>query len=190
MKRIRHVHKNESKPKDKTWLTKLLFSIIFTLVSLIYMKVSTDNKQNYEKTILNNNINFSTFRNFYDKHLSNHFKKKDESKELLTMNDQLSFTNKEKYNNSTKLTVGENYIVEALKPGIIVYIGEKDDLGNTIIIQGNDGIDVWYSNIIKGDYSLYDYISKGDIIGTSESDYIYLTIDKNGTFLTYEEYIK
>ena len=67
-------------------------------------------------------------------------------------------------------------------------MGDKDDLGNTIIIQGNDGIDIWYSNITVSDYSLYDYVSTGDILGVNNEDYYKLTIMKDGKYLEYDEY--
>ena len=37
---------------------------------------------------------------------------------------------------------------------------------------------------------IYDYIESGTILGTSNSDYIYLTINKDGKYITYEEYQK
>ena len=184
-------NRKESKLKDKRWITKLLFSIIFLLTSLIYIQTSGENKQKYENNILNDNIKFNTIGNMYDKYINSHFKKKDnQEKEMYASSENISYITKEKYNNSTKLTVNKEYAVQTLKPGIIVYIGEKDELGNTIIVQGNDGIDVWYSNITNTNYTLYDYVSKGDILGTTIDEYLYLTFDKDGTFLTYEEYIK
>ena len=45
------------------------------------------------------------------------------------------------------LTVTENYMVPCLKSGIVVYIGEKEEYGNTLVLEQEDGIDVFYSNI-------------------------------------------
>ena len=73
--------------------------------------------------------------------------------------------------------------------GIIVYIGDKDDLGNTVIVQGNDGIDIWYSGISLKEYGLYDYVSKGDILGLSSDVYVTISIYEDGELLKYEEYI-
>ena len=56
--------------------------------------------------------------------------------------------------------------VSLIQSGIVVYVGEKDNLGNTVIVQGVDGIDVWYSNLGNVNVSLYDYVSNGDIIKT------------------------
>ena len=179
-------YKNEERP-NKIWVTKLLLSIIFLLSSLIYINFSNKNKENYTNKILENSISFTKMNNIYDKYIgaSN---KESSNKELLTINENLNYTSLTQYNNSTELTVGQDSPVNILKPGIIVYIGEKDDLGNTVIVQGNDGVDIWYSNILVTEYSLYDYVSKNDIIGTTNSNYLYLTIVKDNEYLTYEEY--
>ena len=91
--------------------------------------------------------------------------------------------------NGTKLTVGMNEVINVITSGIIVYIGEKDDLGNTIIIQGNDGVDIWYSNITDYEIKVYDYVEAGSILGTSNGDDILLTIELDGKFISYEEYL-
>ena len=181
--------KRKKEPRNKLWITKLLFSIIFILVSLIYIEVSTDNKNLYQDKILNNNIKFSTFNKIYNKFFNHHFEE-ESPKEILTFNDRIEYKSKEKYNNSFKLEVDKEYMIPVITSGIIVYIGDKDDLGNTIIVQGNDGVDVWYSNILSTNYSLYDYVSKGDTIGVTNDEYLYLTFDKDGKYLTYEEYVK
>lgn len=175
-------------PSDKIWVTKLLLSIIFLLSSLIYVNFSTKNKENYTNNILEDNISFTKINDIYDKYIGETKKENNDNKEALTINENLVYTSLTQYNNSTELTVSPDSPVNILKPGIIVYIGEKDDLGNTVIVQGNDGVDIWYSNILVTEYSLYDYVTKNDIIGTTNSDKLYLTIEKNDQYLTYEEY--
>lgn len=43
--------------------------------------------------------------------------------------------------------VSNNYLVPTLESGIVVFMGEKEGYGKTIIIEQINGIDVWYSNI-------------------------------------------
>ena len=69
-----------------------------------------------------------------------------------------------------------------------MYLGDKDNLGNTCIIQGVDGVDIWYSNIDTSNLTLYDYVSKGDMLGTTLSDKLYLTLEKDNEFIDYETY--
>ena len=101
----------------------------------------------------------------------------------------INYQNIENYKNGVKLTVNPGEAISAISGGIVVFIGDKDDLGSTVIIQGNDGVDIWYSNITDTDIVVYDYIESGKIIGTASSEYIYLTLKEDGKYLNYEEYL-
>ena len=72
----------------------------------------------------------------------------------------------------------------------MVFIGEKSSYGNTLIIQGNDGIDYWYGGITNTSVNLYDYLEKDTLVGEAKENYIYLVLQKDREFLNYEEYIK
>ena len=39
--------------------------------------------------------------------------------------------------------------------------------GNTVIIQGVDGVDIWYGNLTNVSVKLYDYVEKDKLIGVS-----------------------
>ena len=77
----------------------------------------------------------------------------------------------------------------ALESGIVVYIGDKDNYGHTIIIQQVNGIDLWYVGVNNSNLKLYDYIEKGSLIGEALSNDIYLVYKKDGKVLNYEDYI-
>src|SRR5699024_2478173 len=87
--------------------------------------------------------------------------------EELVFNESIQYSNIDNYLNGKVLTVSNNYIVPSIGSGIIVYLGDKDNLGNTCIIQGVDGVDIWYSNIDTSNLTLYDYVNKGDMLGTT-----------------------
>ncbi len=44
--------------------------------------------------------------------------------------------------------------------GIVVYIGEKENYKQTVIVQQMNGVDVWYGNIKQANVKLYDYVEK------------------------------
>lgn len=181
----KYYKRKKEQKKDRVWISKLLLSAILLLISLIYMNFSDKNKELLTKNLYEKNFNFSEVAKFYDAFIS-HSKKEEE----ILVNNEGVTKPVEKVGNSYKLDVKESYNATLLNGGIIVYIGEKEDLGNTVIVQGNDGVDIWYSNIIVTEYGLYDYVSKGDIIGISNDDYIYLTFCKNGNYLEYDSYVK
>ncbi len=171
----------------KNLTSRTLLAIIFVLGSIIFTNISDTNKALYQKYVLEDSLKFTTINNLYQRIFGS---------VDLTSNDSdtpvfgsITYTNVENYKNGVKLTVGLNEVVSVITSGIVVYIGEKDDLGNTIIIQGNDGADIWYSNITDTDILVYDYVEAGSILGTSNGENIYLTISLDGEFISYEEYM-
>ena len=76
-----------------------------------------------------------------------------------------------------------------IESGLVVYVGEKEGIGNTIIVQQSNGIDVKYGFLDKIDIKVYDYIEKGTIIGNSNNK-LYLEFSKDGKVVSYEPYIK
>ena len=178
--------KNKSKCNSRIWVSKLLLSIIFILTSLIYMNISDDTKSNFEKNVLEDNIDFYDINQVYDKYVGDGEKKSDTE---LTFNDSIIASEVISYGDSYRLNVGNDYLINIMKPGIIVYIGDKEGLGNTVIVQGNDGVDYWYSNIDNLSVNLYDYIEKDILLGVSRTEYVYLTFVRNGEYVDYEEFI-
>ena len=72
--------------------------------------------------------------------------------------------------------------------GIVIFIGDKEGYGKTVIVQQENGVDVWYSNLEEINVKLYDYIKKGNLIGMVNQN-LYLVFIKNGDVIDYKEYI-
>ena len=102
--------------------------------------------------------------------------------------EKISYSKQDKYKDGVKLSISNNYSVPVLESGIIVYIGNKDEYGNSIIVQQINGIDLLYGNIENTNYKLYDYVKKGDVLGTSNKN-LYLVFKKDGKVLNYEKYL-
>lgn len=170
-------------------LTKLLLSIIFLLLSIILIKSNQDIKNFYTEEVLTKQLNFTKFNNLYNKYLGNILPDYTIPEPTKTvMNNTFSYLDGSPYLNGTKITTEENYLIPTITSGIIVFLGDKDTLGPTCIIQGVDGIDIWYSNINLDNLNLYDYIDADTPLGPTLSNYMYLTIDNNGTYISYETY--
>lgn len=182
----------EELPKNlkyvKGLISRSLVAIIFVLGSIIFTNVSDKNKELYQKYVLEDSLEFTKINELYQSLFGkvDMTSKKDDDSSLVSGN--ITYTNIEPFKNGVKLTVGMNEVVNVITSGIVVFIGEKDDLGNTIIVQGNDGVDIWYSNITDTDIKVYDYIESGSILGTSNAEDIYITICKDGEYMSYEEY--
>lgn len=189
-------HKKISKfnPKVQKYLSnllsKFLLSIIFLMVSIILIKSNSNIKNFYQEDILTKQINFTKFNDFYTKYFGNILPDYTVPSipTQMASNTEFDYNNGTPYLNGTKLETTENYPVPIITSGIIVFLGEKDSLGPTCIVQGIDGIDIWYSHIDTSSLNLYDYVTEGKILAPTEDDYFYLTIDSNGNYLTYDTY--
>ena len=143
----------------KGFITRCLVCIILFLLISIVCNFSDKNLLWFKNNIYDNNINFTFFNNLYNKYISKYLPF-DVYEEKIVMSEGLIYNSKEKYLNGVSLNVGKSYNMHSLCGGIVVYIGEKDDLGETVIIQGTDGVDYWYSNLDNLSVNLYDYIEK------------------------------
>ena len=165
---------------------RTMICFVFVLLVLAISLMSETGRSYIKKYLLETNFEFSKINTLYNKYIG---KLTDENTEVVSGNQLLEYTSKEKYNDGVKLTLSENYNVNLLESGIVVYIGEKEGYGNTIIVQQSNGIDAWYGNIENVDVKIYDYIEKGTIIGNANKT-LYLVFQKNGEILNYEDYIK
>ena len=107
----------------------------------------------------------------------------------MVFQETLNYKTKESYKEGVQLEVGKGYLVPVLDSGIIVFIGEKENYGYTIIVQQMNGVDLWYVGVDSSSLELYDYIEKGSLLGESISSEIYLYYQKSGEFLNYQEYL-
>lgn len=186
---------NQNKKYINNLITKTLLSILLLIISLCFVKVNKDFKEFINKNVYNTNISFSKINQLYKKYFGDIYPidevipEYNNKKTDMVFNETLIYKNKEKYKEGVKLTVGSNYLVPVLESGIIVYIGNKDNYGYTIIVQQNNGIDLWYVGVKNNNLKLYDYIEKGSLLGETNSDEIYLFYQKNGEFINYKEYL-
>lgn len=168
---------------------KLLISIVITLIILILIKSSNSFKNDFYKQVFSNNISFTKLKSEYNKYLGNFDIFDKVVKEETVFNEQLTYESSENYLDGVKLNIVSNYLVPINESGIVVFIGPKENYGNTVIIQRIDGIDELYGNIENVNVKLYDYVSKGELLGEA-IDTLYLVYKKDGKVLNYEEYLK
>lgn len=169
------------------FFTRILISIILTLIILIFTKSSNSFKTTFYKKVYSDNISFAPISKLYDKYIGKLDIFNNISLEPV-FNESLIYNNKEEYLDGVKIKPVSN-LVPINESGIIVYIGEKEGYGNTIIIQRIDGVDEWYGGIVNTNLKLYDYVTKGSMLGEID-EYLYLVYKKDGNILNYEEYLK
>ncbi len=173
----------------KSTALKFLILFVLTFITIIFLKVNQQFKLNFYKYIYDTNISFATINNWYKTKFGSPLPFSDYFEQLTPVfQEQLKYNEANIYKDGVSLTVGDNYLVPALDSGIVIFIGEKEGYGKTVIIQQENGIDVWYSNLKEINLQLYDYIKDGNLIGSSY-DKLYLVFTKNGEVIDYKEYI-
>lgn len=187
-------NKNEEN-KIKKYFKQLIFRIlicaILFLVLAIICKTNKDYKNIIYKNIYDNNISFTSIKNFYTKYLGGvSILDNLVPKTQPVFNEKLVYKESSKYHDGVNLKVDTNYLVPVLESGIVLFIGEKENYGNVIIIEGVDGVDIWYGNMKTTSVKLYDYVESGDLLGETLNDNLYLVYSKDGKFLNYEDYLK
>ena len=176
------------KKKSNKYITKILVSIIFFLLCIIYIKLDNNNYNNFKKIVYSDNLSFNKFNDIYNKYFGNIIPSINLDNDTTVFNEELINNTMDNYLNGKIINVDNNYIVSALNSGVVVYIGQKEGYNKTIIIQGIDGVDIWYGNV--GDYTvnLYDYVKKGDLISKVNDNKLYLVLVKDNKYIDYEDY--
>jgi len=192
--KINNRNKNIKEPVKKNKLrgliNKLLVVIVLFLINLIAMKSNQTYKDFIYEKIYDNNFSFTKIKNFYNKYLG--------GVEVLdgivnntkpVFNETLTYNNESLYYDGVKLEVSSSYLVPTIKDGLVVFIGEKENYGDVIIVQGIDGVDIWYGNMANTSVKLYDYVEKGSLLGEVKDNNLYLVFSKEDKFLNYQEYL-
>lgn len=178
------------KKKVKRCISQTLLSIILLLLGLIVGKTHPTFMDMVEKKVYEDSFEFVKARQLYDTYLGSFVPFSGILKEeQAVFSENISYKGQSSYMDGVKLEVSSSYIVPALQEGIVVFIGEKEGYGNTIIVEQTDGVDVFYGNISNLNVNLYDYIEKGTPIGEVVDNTLYLVFQKEGQVIDYKNYI-
>lgn len=187
----KHNKKSEKNAQFSRFFSKLLLTIILTLISLITLKKSKDMQSQFYHHVYEKNISFATINSWYKNKFGSSIPFEDmfQKKTQDVFQEKLNYQNSKAYKDGVKLTVDQGYLVPIIESGMVVYIGQKEGYGKTVIIQQMDGTDVWYGNIQTESVKLYDYVEKGKLLGEVKDQTLYLVFKKDGKALSYDQYI-
>jgi stage IV sporulation protein FA len=79
--------------------------------------------------------------------------------------------------------------IEVVKEGRVIYVGEKEGLGLTVVIDHGHGEESWYGQIQKHQVQLYEWVQQGDVIGSTSVSSVngkgifYFALRKNANFI-------
>ena len=167
------------------FVNKLLVLGILFVGVLITVKVNPTAASWVKTHVYMDNFSFAQIENWYNKYIGGIFSSNDDEVTQV-FSGTIPYTSLEPYYDGVRLKVSSGSVVESLLSGIIVSIGETEHYGNTIVVEQVDGVSVWYGNV---DVKLYDYVEKGQILGMSRSEDLYLVLMKDGAYLNYQDYV-
>lgn len=192
---LKNKHRSINMPKSisdkkikylKFLITRILLSIILVICVCISLKMNEKNILLIEKYFFEESLQFTKINNWYQEHVGKVIPTVNNNTSLVFSSNELKLHEYTEYKNGVKINLSNNTPVSTLIGGIVVFIGEKEDYSNTLILQGNDGIDYWYGGITNVSVNLYDYLEKDTLLGETANDYLYLVLQKNGEFIKYE----
>ncbi|MDE5587025.1 MAG: M23 family metallopeptidase [Bacilli bacterium] len=156
------------------------------------IKMHPDTKKDVYKTVFGKNFSFAPFQEWYQKYFGNLFPEeisKKLPKEQMVFQESFVYQDKKEIENGVRVSVGKGYLMPALESGLVVFMGNREGYGDTLIIQQMNGVDVWYIGLTPTDLKLYDYIEKGSLLGETKEKEIDLYFQKEGEFVSYKDYI-
>lgn len=178
------------KKSVRSFISRVLVTIAIFLFGMILVKSDDAFKNKILNNVYNKQFKFVQLGEIYQKYFGNILSiDKVLVDEKPVFQEKLSYLKSSKYKDGVKLTVDENYMVPILESGIVIFLGEKEGYGNTVVVEQVDGIDVYYSNVSVSNIKLYDYVEKGELLGEVQDKKLYLLFQKDGKFLDYKEYI-
>ena len=186
------------KIKEETiikYLRSLILRSLTVIVLFLTLAILSKSNPIYKDKIVSNlyekNISFTKKKKLYTKYLGGIIPlEKVENNIVQVFNEELEYQNESIFHDGVKLEVTNNYLVPIIEEGMVVFVGEKEHYGNVIIIEGIDGVEIWYGNMETSSIKLYDYVEKGTYLGTTKDNILYLVYSKDGQYLDYKEYLK
>lgn len=190
---------NKKETEKKSFTSKFIYSIlvktlivvVLFLASLIYIKQSNKNKNNFKNVVYNNSLSFAKIYNVYKKYLGDviPFKNIFKDNTKLVSSEKLTYKSITKKDNGYLLSISNNYTVSSITSGIVIENKKDSNYINMITVQDKNGLNITYGILTDINIKLYDYIEKGEIIGAA-SDKLYLSFKKDNKYLSYEEVLK
>jgi len=173
------------------FITKTLICILIFLTLAILCRLNIDFKYYVYENIYQKYLDFSLIKDFYNKYLGGIFPIENISNSGVkpVFNENLFYYDITSYYDGVMLKVDYNYIIPNINNGLVVYIGKKDNYGNVVIVEGNNGIDIWYGNLCNTLVKLYDVLDSGDYLGEVCDNKAYIVYSKKNEFLNYVDYL-
>lgn len=172
-----------------SFLNKVLICVVLFLVGLIVSRNMTYKDYLY-KYVYSYNLSFAEIENLYKKYFGNvipEVGKKQQTAEVFS--DTFAYESLEEIEGGVQFKVSKESPISALESGLVIFHGEKEGYGSTLIIEQVDGVEAWYIGIGNIDLEIYDYVSKGSVLGSATDGIVSFYFKKKGETVDYKNYV-
>ena len=177
------------KDNIRFYIYKIFIVVFIVVIGSLITRKSSRIKANIYKKVYDEHINFAFINSFYNKYVGEIVPFKDIINDQEVFNEKISYKELNQFDNGIKLTLDDNYPIPIIKKGIVIYIGNKDNLNKTVIVEDENGVDISYGNLDTINVKLYDYVKENDLLGMAKDNTLYLLFQKGDKYLDYKEYI-
>ena len=191
LKKFQKENKSNSSLKCSVFrfLTEVMLSVVLLLVALILSK-NTSMKEMIYKYVYQDNLSFKQIESVYQKYFGLLVPSlKEEGTEVVSSEKLVYESIEELDGGGVRLKFNDDEQFQALMDGLVLFVGEKEGYGKVLVLEQTDGVEAWYVNIDFSDFKIYDYIKKGEVIGTTKENYVDLYFKKKGEVISYQDYI-
>lgn len=172
-----------------SFVCRSLVCLGFFLILLILSRKNSTLLEEVRSYVYDDTFSFAVVNDWYKKNFGDIFPLKELiPNEVSVFGEKLTYSSVNLYKDGAILSVDKGYLVPVLEDGIVIFVGEKEDYGHTVIVQQTDGVDVWYGGVVE-DVTIYEYVKKGSLLGEAKEEKLYLAFQKDGKFLDYKKYI-
>lgn len=177
------------KKKVIIFINKVLITAIISLALLISFKLSPEFKSLFNQHVYTESFPFAKVKELYQKYFGSTLVDTSSKDDQAVFSEKLTYDSQSVYHDGVALSVTSNYMIPNINSGIVVFIGEKENYGKTVIVQQLDGVDVWYGNVDTVNVKMYDYVEQGALLGEVVDNTLYVAFQKEGNFVNYKEYL-
>lgn len=196
-----------SMDRSKKWIRKLTIQSVLSLMLLVVTYVIFQNDstsgyraQEFVTEVMSRPFNFEGMSVWYRQNIGTsptilpafHSKSKDQSMWISPVAGKIVLPFNQKRNGVVIRTQKDEKVV-APANGWVIFAGEKEGIGRTVILQHEDGKHTWLSLLGAYEVKTKQWVNKGEKIGTaglkSGQSLVYVAIQQQGKFINPTEVI-
>ncbi|HET7628320.1 MAG TPA: M23 family metallopeptidase [Bacillales bacterium] len=182
----------------------LLAAILFLAVGVLFKQPPDTfvTAKHYVKRTFSNEFQFAAVSEWYENRFGHPLAlfPNPETNEMKANGDQQSLPYAKPVNGKIKASFSETGTgilmetddkaqVRAVEEGFVTFVGDKEGIGKTVIVQLTNGEQAWYGKLANVHVKLYDYVERGEKIGEvkpaaqGEGGTFYFAIKKEDGFI-------